>query len=124
MHACQLFQQLFIVGVFIRTGRFLLLIFFLTFHSISHLLVGQLFERHGREEVPWLEYLLLVLRLESHAIVDIVIADINTIDGLVFAHRINVFLHNIRLRLSFWATCWLHHVRQLFYIIRLNRKSK
>ena len=45
--------------------------------------------------MTWLEDLLLILLLECHAVIDILVPDLDPVDGLILAHWINIFLDDI-----------------------------
>ena len=68
-----------------------------------------------------LEHLLLVLLLQAHAVIDVLVAHLDLIDRLVFAHRVDIFLDDVRffylLRL---VSSWVDHHWQFFDIVGSN----
>lgn len=71
--------------------------------------------------MPRLEDLLLVLLLQAHAIVDVLVAHLDLIDRLVFAHRVDVFFDDIRFFLLIrLVSSWVNHNWQFFDIVGSN----
>lgn len=68
-----------------------------------------------------LEDLLLVLALKGHSVVDILVADIDSVNGFVNLHWVNVLRNHVGLRLLLHATLRLHHVRDLFDVVRADK---
>ena len=90
-------QDVLIVRVLFSSRCLLLLITSLALHCVSHLPICILLQRHRRQVVARLEDLLLVLRAQRHSIVDVLVTHLDPIDRLVFAHRVDVLLHNVAL---------------------------
>ena len=105
-------DHIFVIGILVRLLSLTNLVALLTFESVSDFHIGKLLERHRGKVVARLEDLLLILRLQSHAIVDVLVANLNSINRLVYLHRIDIFFNNVRFTLLL-VTCRLHQVGQL-----------
>ena len=115
------FEDLLIVGVLVGAGSLLLLISSLALKSVSHLNISELLQRHRRQVVARLEHLLLVLLLQAHAVIDVLVAHLDLIDRLVFAHRVDIFLDDVRFfYLIRLVSSWVDHHWQFFDIVGSN----
>ena len=70
--------------------------------------------------MPRLEHLFLVLALKVHAVVYILVTDLDPLDRLILAHGVDILLHDVGLWLGLLAACWLHHVWKLFDVVRAD----
>ena len=93
------FQHFLVIWILFSFRLLVLLLFLLPFHGICHFNICKLFEGHCWQVVPWLEYLLLILALERHPVVDIILLHMDSFDWLELAHWIDVLLHYLWLLL-------------------------
>ena len=84
-------EHLFVVWILVRLLFLPHLVLSLAFQRVRHLAIRELFQRHGGQVVAWLEHLLLVLLLQVHAIVNVLVSNLDSIDWLVLAHWVDVF---------------------------------
>ena len=113
------FEHILVIRVLLRPRGLLLLITGLALHRVSHLLVSVLFEGHRGQVVSWLEHLLLVLTSERHSIVNIFVSHLDAIDRFVFAHWVNILLHNVALNILVGLRPRrIYHHRQFLDVIR------